>query len=102
MNNFEKDIEKNIFDYSFLFWHYTNPCSELLQLYDKKKDCVECFQGEYKFSGRDWHTGKYWSIPLSESIRYNKRIQVDWLKSKKLTIPPEFLEETIDLRCPDI
>ena len=68
----------------------------------KKKDCVECFQGEYKFSGRDWHTGKYWSIPLSESIRYNERIQVDWLKCKNITILPEFQEETIDLRCPDI
>ena len=35
----------------------------------KKKDCIECFQGEYEFGGRDWYTGEYWSVTLSESIR---------------------------------
>ena len=33
---FKKDIEKNIFDYNFLF-------NELLQLPDHNKDYIECF-----------------------------------------------------------
>ena len=36
---FEKDVEKNIFDYNFLFWYYiyTKLCKELIQLFDKKR-----------------------------------------------------------------
>ena len=45
-SDFEKDAEKNIFDYNFLFWYYTKLCKELIKLFDHKKECVECFQGE--------------------------------------------------------
>ena len=48
------------------------------------------------------HTGKYWSVELSESIQYNERIQIDWFEREKLAIPPEFQAETVDLSCPDI
>ena len=77
MNNFEKDIEKNIFDYSFLFWHYTNPCSELLQLYDKKKDCVECWQGLAHWQILEhtsfWKYSIQWKNPswLAQMQKYN-------------------------------
>ena len=67
-----------------------------------KKDCIECFQGEYKFKGRYLHTGEYWSVELSESIQYNERIQIDQFEHEKLAIPPEFQAETVDLSCPDI
>ena len=76
-SDFEKDIENNIFDCNFLFWYYTKLCNEPIQLFDQKKDCIESFQGEYEFSGRDWNTGEYWSVPLSEMIRYNEKIQID-------------------------
>ena len=45
-SDFEKDTEKNIFDYNFLFWYYTKLCKELIELFDHKKECAECFQGE--------------------------------------------------------
>ena len=35
--DFEKDIERNLFDYNFLFWYCATLCRELLQLFDKKK-----------------------------------------------------------------
>ena len=58
-----------------------------------KKDYIECFQGEYEFGGRDWYTGEYWSITLSESIWYNERLQVAFLKRQKLPIPAEFQDQ---------
>ena len=47
-------------------------------------------------------TGEYWSVELSESIRYNERIQINRFEHEKLAIPPEFQAETVDLSCPDI
>ena len=44
-SDFEKDLEKN-YDYDFLFWYYTKLCKELIKIFDRKKECVECFQGE--------------------------------------------------------
>ena len=57
------------------------------------KNYIECFQGEYEFGGRDWYTGEYWSITLSESIWYNERLQVAFLKRQKLPIPAEFQDQ---------
>ena len=69
-NDFEKDVERKLFDVDFLFNYYTKLCHELLELFDqKKKDCIEFFQGEYKLGGRDRYTGEYWSVTLSENIR---------------------------------
>ena len=97
--DFEKDVEKNIFDYNFLFWYHTKLCKELIKLFDHKKGCVESFQGEYKFRRCDWYRGEYWSINLSDSIHYNEKIQIDWLKREKLPLPPDYIEDTIDLMC---
>ena len=52
-NDFEKDVERNLLDVNFLFNYYTKLCHELLELFNQKKDCIECFQGEYEFIGRD-------------------------------------------------
>ena len=98
-SDFEKDVEKNIFDYNFLFWYHTKLCKELIKLFDHKKGCAECFQGEYKFRRCDWYKGEYWSINLSDSIHYNEKIQTDWLKREKLPLPPNYIEDTIDLTC---
>ena len=94
--------QKKRFGYNFLFWYYTKLCKELIQFFDHKKECIKCFQGEYEFKGRGSYTGEYWSVLLSGSIRWNKKIQVDRLKLEKLPLPPEYWEETIDLICDEI
>ena len=66
--DFEKDIERNMFDANFLFNYYRKLCHELLELFDQKKDCIERFQRDFKFGGRDWNTGEHWNVSLSESI----------------------------------
>ena len=53
---------------------------------------------EYVFGGRDYTTATFWSIPLSESIRYTEKIQIDRLKREKLPLPPDYREPT----CEDI
>ena len=72
--DFEKDVEKNIFDYNFLFWYHTKLCKELIKLFDHKKGCVESFQGECKFRRCDWYTGEYWSINLQTTTKKYKLI----------------------------
>ena len=74
----------------FFFNCYTKLCHELLELFDQKKDCIECFQNEYEFCGRDWYTGECWGGTLSESIQYNEQLQVACLRRQKLYIPAEF------------
>ena len=77
-SNFVNDVDNNIFDYNFLFFYYTKLVNELLKLIDHgRKDCIECFQGEYVFGGIDYHAGTSWSVPLSESIQYQEAIQID-------------------------
>ena len=99
--DFEKDIERNIFDVNFLFNYYTKLCHELLELFDKKKNGIECFQAGYEFSGTDWNTGEYWSVPLSENIQYNEKILAALLKKEKLPIPPKYQDQKTDLSYRD-
>ena len=102
-SNFSRDIEHNIFDYDFLFFYYTKLFKELLKLIDHgKMDCVECFSNEYTFRGRDYSTATSWSIPLSESIQYNEKIQIDRLKQEKLPLPPDYRKPVIDLTCTEL
>ena len=49
---FEKIVEKNSFNYNFLFWNYTKLCKELIQLFDKKKIALNAFR-ENMDSGAD-------------------------------------------------
>ena len=92
-NDFKKDVERNLFDVNFLFNYYIKLCHERLELFNHKKDCIECFQGEYKFGGRDWYICEYWSVTLSESIQYNEQSQVAHLRREKLPIPAEFQDQ---------
>ena len=85
--DFEIDVEKNIFDYNFLFWYYTKLCNELVQLLSKSRS--NAFRASMNSEAR-------------KSIRYNEQIQVNWLKREKLPISPEFPTETTDLSCPDV
>ena len=101
--SFTSDIDNNIFDYEFLFFYCTKLSKERLKLiYHGKMDCIECFLNEYVFAGRDYTTATSWSIPLSESIQYNGKIQIDRLKREKVPLQPNYkeLEEpVIDLTC---
>ena len=92
-SNFEKDIERIMFDVNLLFNYYTKLCHELLELFNQKKDCIKSFQREYGFGVRDWYTGEYWCVPLSESIQYEERLQVAPLKRQKLLISAEFQDQ---------
>lgn len=40
--------------------------------------------------GMYWNTGEYWNVSLSEMIRCNEKIHIDWLRHGKLLIPTEF------------
>ena len=62
-------------------------------MFDQRKDAIECFQGEYVFSGRDWYTGEYWRVTLPETIQYNKQLEVARLKREQLPIPAEFQQQ---------
>ena len=93
---FEKNIEKNMFDIDFLYSYYSKLCFQLNQLFDEDKTAAECFlHGEYKFRGRNWTSGETWSVSLSDSIHYDEKIKLGQLRAKNLPIPAEF-DGTID------
>ena len=65
-------------------------------MFEKKPDAIECFQGEYVCSGRDWNSCECWHVSMTESIRYSEGIHRDNMKKKVLgSFSP-------DLNCPDI
>ena len=67
----ERDIDKNRFNMPVLIRYYDQLFKELVQLFEEWPEAVEFFNGvEYVYSGRDWYSGEYWRVPLSESIRY--------------------------------
>ena len=70
-SDFERDIDKNRFNLPVLIRYYDQLFKELVQLFEEWPEAVEFFHGvEYVYSGRDWYSGEYWRVPLSESIRY--------------------------------
>ena len=56
--------------------------------------------GEYVYGGRDWNTGEYWSVSLSESIWYDDGIVLVQLGDKERK--EKFGHFPPDLNCPDI
>ena len=66
--DFEEQIKRNIFNVDFLKDYYEKLCDGLLQLFDQRKESIECFQGEYVSNNRDWYTGETWCVTLPESI----------------------------------
>ena len=46
-SDFEKIIDKNMFNMELLNSYYYQLTKQLFKLFDKKKDCIEFFQGEY-------------------------------------------------------
>ena len=50
----------------------------LIQLFNEKKNCIDCFlHEEYTYSAYDWYLGETWSIGLEYSLRYDEKVQLD-------------------------
>ena len=50
--------------------YYDQLFKELVKLFEEHPEAVDCFHGgEYVSGGRDWLSGKYWRVTLSESIQ---------------------------------
>lgn len=97
-SNFEKDIDSNLFDVNFLHDYYSKLDIHLNQMFDEKKGVVCCFlHQEFEHKGRDWTTGRTWSVSFTDSIRWSKKIKIDQMKAKGLPIPPQFTNKTVDL-----
>ena len=95
-----EDIDNNMFDQEFLLFHYTKLTKKLLKLIDHdKKECINSFLNEYVLGGRDCNTATSWSVPLSESIQYTEKIQIEQLKREKLPLPPDYRDPTYDPAC---
>ena len=54
--------------------YYDELTKQLLKIFEKKPAAIKCFQGEYVYSSRDWNSGKYWHVLMTESIRYSEGI----------------------------
>ena len=65
---FERDIYGNMFNMEVLNKYYDQLTKELLKLFEQKPDRIECFQGEFVYGGHEWNSGKYWCVPMAESI----------------------------------
>ena len=75
--DFEKDIDQNIIDLSFLDSYYSKLCFEIMVLYDEEKSCIDFFlHQEYIFGGRDWTTGETWCVPrrVFDTVRASSRL----------------------------
>ena len=88
--NVEEDIRKNIFNLNFLNNYYSKLCHELLEMFDQNEEAIDCIQGEYTYSGRDWCTSETWRFTLPEGIHYDEQFKLARLKREKLPIPAEF------------
>lgn len=84
--DFERDIDKNIFNIAVLNRYCDQFTKELLKLFEEKSDRIECFQGEYVYSGCDMYSGEYWRVTLDENIRHADNIYLS--KQKDLELGP--------------
>ena len=89
--DFESDIDKNMFNISFLNFYHSRLCHELSQLMMKTKVPSSAFFTKNMNSGGETrHLGKP-EVSVSETIRYSEKLKIAKLKAEKLPIPAEFL-----------
>ena len=63
-----------MFDYNFFNLEHKKLHPYLIQPFNEKKNCIDCFlHQEYTYGGRDWYLGETWSIGLEDSLRYNEK-----------------------------
>ena len=83
-NEFELKLHDHILGYDYLKKYREKLYPLLLQIFRQKKDCVCCFlHQEYENKGSHWWDGTTWSVSVSESVRYNEKLQRDQQKKKK-------------------
>ena len=87
--NFQKDIDNNMFDFNFLSSYYGKFFFQLNQIFDERKGAIRCFLHE-EFQGRDTISGKSWSVPLRDCIKYSEQVNIAQMKAENLPIPAEF------------
>lgn len=89
-SDFERDLEKNIFDVAFLNEYHAKLYFHLNKLFNVKKDCIFYFlHQEYKHKGRDWYSRGTWKVALSDSIWYSKKMKMNQMEKKHIgPFPP--------------
>ena len=87
--DFQKDIDNNMFDFNFLSSCYGKFFFQLNQIFDERKGTICCFLHE-EFQGRDPISGKSWSVPLRDCIKYSEQVNIAQMKAENLPIPAEF------------
>ena len=87
-DEFELKLHNHILDYDFLKKCHEKLYPLLLQIFRQKKVCICCFlHQEYENKGRNWWDGTTWSVSVSESVRYNEKLQRDQQKIRAWTFP---------------
>ena len=77
-DGFEKKYTEKMFDYNFFNLEHKKLYPHLIQLFNEKKNCINCFlHQECTYGGRDWYLGETWSIGLEDSLRYDEKIKLD-------------------------
>ena len=79
-SDFKMGIDKYLFDYNFLSWYYIKLVKEPIPIFYEKKECIKCFQSEFKFRGHDWYVGEDWNVSLCESIHCSEKIHLGRFK----------------------
>ena len=65
----------SLIEFTELRKYYKKLKKELIKCFNDLPSSTECFlKNKFVFGGRDWHSGEYWRVPLSESIRYDDGI----------------------------
>ena len=71
-----------MFNEKFLNLEHKKSYPYLIQLFNEKTNCIDCFlHQEYTYGGCDWYSRETWSIGLENSLRYDEKIQI--VKKKK-------------------
>ena len=83
-DDFETFVDNHRFNILELNRHYEQLQKELIKcFYDSPRSTESFLGGEHYFGGRDWNTGKYWRVSLSENIRYSDDIFLTHLRDEK-------------------
>ena len=82
--DFESSFENNRFNIQVLRRYYDQLQKEFIKcFYDSPRSTESFLGGKHYFGGRDWHTGEYFRVSLSENIRYLDGIFLRRLKDQQ-------------------
>ena len=91
---FEKDINNNMFNESFLWEYHSKLDFHLQQVFDIDKTLCCFLDDNFYYTGRDWHTGEIRRVSQTELIEYRKKLKMDEIKKKQLgSFPSEQIKK---------